>query len=116
MWVTGGPHKLLRRAGRSLVGMTGDFVANFSMYADERHVELRVLADRSVIEAFAQGGPACVSKRVYPDPQAVTRGELQTRLLNLGSAPAHFEEAAAFAMRKARGLSVDALRGATRFT
>ena len=69
---------------------------------------------RSVVEAFAQGGRACVSKRVYPDPQAVARGEVQTRLLNLGSAPAHFEEAAAFVMRKARGHGADALRRAAR--
>eukprot|EP00322_Chrysochromulina_rotalis_P016858 CAMPEP_0115886626 /NCGR_PEP_ID=MMETSP0287-20121206/31315_1 /TAXON_ID=412157 /ORGANISM="Chrysochromulina rotalis, Strain UIO044" /LENGTH=221 /DNA_ID=CAMNT_0003343137 /DNA_START=18 /DNA_END=683 /DNA_ORIENTATION=+ len=38
----------------------------FTIHPDELHLELRVLYDRSIVEAFAHGGRAAASKRVYP--------------------------------------------------
>jgi beta-fructofuranosidase len=38
----------------------------FTLGPAERLVQLRVLVDRSIVEAFAQGGRALLTKRVYP--------------------------------------------------
>ena len=89
---------------------TGTFAGNFTIYPDERTVELRVLVDRSLVEAFAQGGRACVTKRIYPAPDAVANGALQTSLLNLASAPVLVEKAEAFVMGSGKGPSAEALR------
>ena len=82
--------------------MTGDFCGRFSVYPDESLLTLRLLADRSVVEAFAQGGRACVTKRIYPEAGAAARG-LQTAILNAGTAPVRVEVASAWVM----GTSID---------
>ena len=84
------------------LGMTGDFCGRFSVYPDESVLTLRLLADRSVVEAFAQGGRACVTKRIYPEAGAAARG-LQTAILNAGTAPVRVEVASAWVM----GTSID---------
>lgn len=45
--------------------------ANFSVYADEQVVRVRVLVDRSVVETFVQDGRAVVTRRAYINLRSV---------------------------------------------
>jgi sucrose-6-phosphate hydrolase SacC (GH32 family) len=72
-----------QRSGLATIGRCGDWLAQggyhgwmhgeFEVLEDEREVELRVLTDRSIVEAFVSGGRAVLTKNyVYgvPNPPA----------------------------------------------
>jgi hypothetical protein len=63
---------------------------------------LRVLLDHSVIEAFAGGGRAVVTRRVYP-------GESHVHVFPFGSAPVHVASFEGYALNKATAPSVQEL-------
>ena len=74
-------------------------------------VELRVLVDSSIVEAFAAGGRAVITSRVYPLDSAAA---LPCALLNRGDKAARVVSLDAFHMAKATQVGTDALRARAR--
>ena len=77
----------------------------FTRYAGETALQLRVLVDRSIVEAFAHGGRAAATKRVYPAAEDV----LVSLISRAGAATASVD---AYAMKDAKPLSAAQLREA----
>ena len=71
-------------------------------------LELRVLVDSSIVEAFADGGRATVTHRTYPMAPSPQRGVIS--LLNCGDLDVEIESFEAFQMAKATPPSVEELR------
>ena len=68
-------------------------------------LELRILVDGSVVEAFAAGGRAAVTARVYPARDA----PLTTALFNHGSAAIKVSSFEAYVMMDAHGPTLSEL-------
>ena len=69
-------------------------------------MELRVLVDASIVEAFAAGGRAAVTHRAYP----ATDRPLSVRVVNAGDAAVSLVHLEASVMQKAEALPLEALR------
>ena len=75
-------------------------------------LELRVLVDSSIVEAFADGGRASVTHRVYPMAAAPVRGAIT--LVNCGDEDVQIEGLEAFQMARATPPSEGELRARAR--
>ena len=71
----------------------GNLTAPFTLLPTERSVDLRVLVDRSIVEAFAAGGRAVVSVRDFP-----LENETAARLRNDGGTDLLLERAHGWSM------------------
>lgn len=76
----GGDNETMMRA-EVRISHTHNARAVFDIAPGETQIELRVLIDRSIVEVFAMGGRAVVTKRVYP-----TLGCSGVQLFNSGDA------------------------------
>ena len=77
----------------------------FAFSADQP-LELRVLVDGSVVEAFVAGGRSAVTHRVYPSSDA----PLSVAVLNRGTRAIALSTLEVYSMHAVHGLTIDALR------
>jgi hypothetical protein len=84
----------------------GDLTAPFTLLPTETSVSLRVVVDRSTVEAFAGEGRAVVSARDFPLEQ-----ETAVRLRNCNAPRAAAAAEAAAAAAATSSLLVESVRG-----